>query len=423
VTRDDIRKLMGSYATGSLSDAERKALYEAALDDQDLFEELAREQAMREVIAEPGVRDRLIARLAADGTKPQGAAGGWRKGLAWALATTFVVSMSVAAVMIVRSGTSRNVSQPVAQQNAKLETPARPVAVAPAGAASRSTAGPKSAPVANVLEADRKVAREKKAEAGGSAAPEQHPAPASAPVPAIADVPLAGRRADTARAKDASEVAQNNEAAKSPQDKSQQEKSKQSSDQVQVTGSAGGIEQLAQAQLSRGQSAAAPAPPPAPQSRSVAQLQPGRGGATTGGFRAAAGSAGTISRAIGGGGGGAGLGGAARVPAHFAFDYTVNDAVKDGVDGEELTLKFAADGYISIHFVPGGVTVVEARVTAGSTRRERIPANATEIVILFTAAPQAGSPGVSFTREGKDGRSGTAEDPGRARIDLLLRLY
>lgn len=60
---DDIRDLVGRYATGSLTEEERKRLFDAALDDQELFEELAREDEMKELFAGPGVRDRLIRAL------------------------------------------------------------------------------------------------------------------------------------------------------------------------------------------------------------------------------------------------------------------------------------------------------------------------------------------------------------------------
>ena len=61
MTRDDARKLIGGYATGSLTESERRLLFEAALEDQDLFDELAREQELKELLDEPGARDRLIA--------------------------------------------------------------------------------------------------------------------------------------------------------------------------------------------------------------------------------------------------------------------------------------------------------------------------------------------------------------------------
>ena len=61
--RDDIRKMIGGYATGSLSEAEQKELFEAALDDQDLFDELMREQALKEMLDQPGAKPRLMAAL------------------------------------------------------------------------------------------------------------------------------------------------------------------------------------------------------------------------------------------------------------------------------------------------------------------------------------------------------------------------
>ena len=64
MTGDDIRKLLGGYATDSLTEAERKTLFEAALDDQELFDELAQEQALKEALEEPGAKQRLIAALA-----------------------------------------------------------------------------------------------------------------------------------------------------------------------------------------------------------------------------------------------------------------------------------------------------------------------------------------------------------------------
>src|SRR6476646_698736 len=63
MSRDEARKLLGGYATGSLTEAERTALFQAALEDQELFDDLAGEQVLKEVLDEPGVRQRLIAVL------------------------------------------------------------------------------------------------------------------------------------------------------------------------------------------------------------------------------------------------------------------------------------------------------------------------------------------------------------------------
>jgi len=63
MTKDEARRLLGGYATGSLTEAERTALFQAAVEDQDLFDELAGEQVLKEVLDEPGARQRLIAVL------------------------------------------------------------------------------------------------------------------------------------------------------------------------------------------------------------------------------------------------------------------------------------------------------------------------------------------------------------------------
>jgi len=63
MTSDEARKLVGGYATGSLTEAERRVLFEAALQDQELFDELTGEQVLKEVLEESGARQRLIAAL------------------------------------------------------------------------------------------------------------------------------------------------------------------------------------------------------------------------------------------------------------------------------------------------------------------------------------------------------------------------
>jgi hypothetical protein len=57
---DDIRDLLGRYATGSLTPEEQKRLSDAALDDQEIFDQLAQEQDLKRLLEEPGARDRLI---------------------------------------------------------------------------------------------------------------------------------------------------------------------------------------------------------------------------------------------------------------------------------------------------------------------------------------------------------------------------
>lgn len=60
---EEIQKLLGGYATGTLTEAEQQALFEAALHDQALFDALAREQSLRDLLRDPGARANLLAAL------------------------------------------------------------------------------------------------------------------------------------------------------------------------------------------------------------------------------------------------------------------------------------------------------------------------------------------------------------------------
>ena len=64
MTSDQARKLLGGYATNSLTEAEKKALFEAALDDQELFDALQQEEALKELLADPASRNQIQQALA-----------------------------------------------------------------------------------------------------------------------------------------------------------------------------------------------------------------------------------------------------------------------------------------------------------------------------------------------------------------------
>lgn len=63
MNREEIEKLLGGYATDTLTDAERRTLFEAALSDQELFDKLAREQALRDLLQDPEARQYLLEAL------------------------------------------------------------------------------------------------------------------------------------------------------------------------------------------------------------------------------------------------------------------------------------------------------------------------------------------------------------------------
>ncbi len=115
MTRDEIRGLIGGYATGSLTEEERGILFNAALEDQELFDELAREQALRDAIEQPGGRERLLRAL-----QPRHR---WRPMWVWAAAAAAAVAV-VSGIIVMRS-----VPQP--QQIARVEVPPPPPIQAP----------------------------------------------------------------------------------------------------------------------------------------------------------------------------------------------------------------------------------------------------------------------------------------------------
>ncbi len=60
---EEIRKLVGGYATGTLTEEERRILFEAALQDQDLYTELADEEPLRVYLQDASFRQELALAL------------------------------------------------------------------------------------------------------------------------------------------------------------------------------------------------------------------------------------------------------------------------------------------------------------------------------------------------------------------------
>lgn len=73
----DLEKLLGGFAADTLTPEEKQSLYAAALRDQQLFNALADEQALKELFSNPDVRLRLLATL------EQKRASGTRNPLSW----------------------------------------------------------------------------------------------------------------------------------------------------------------------------------------------------------------------------------------------------------------------------------------------------------------------------------------------------
>lgn len=90
----EAEKLLGGYATGTLTEAERRALFAAALEDQSLFDALADEEVLRELLADPSARAKLLAGLEPPKVRPF-----WRRPGALTLAASLVAAVGVGIVV------------------------------------------------------------------------------------------------------------------------------------------------------------------------------------------------------------------------------------------------------------------------------------------------------------------------------------
>jgi hypothetical protein len=126
MTPAEARKLLGGYATGSLSEAERQVLFEAALKDQDLFDELAEEQVLKEVLDEPGARQRLLAALESGPHRT----GWWMRPWPWAAAASALAM--VIGIVIYNQTPPPEQPQQIAQVLKSPEPVIAPAAPAPA---------------------------------------------------------------------------------------------------------------------------------------------------------------------------------------------------------------------------------------------------------------------------------------------------
>jgi hypothetical protein len=141
MTQDEIRKLLGGYATDALTDHERQSLFEAALEDQELFNALQNEDALKELLADPALRDDVRRALQTSTRDTHRTGFSWRR---WGLG---VAVPALVAVIVIAFMNHAKAPQPA--QEARLSEPP----AAPAPMASTLEPAPKvaAAPVAKKL--------------------------------------------------------------------------------------------------------------------------------------------------------------------------------------------------------------------------------------------------------------------------------
>jgi hypothetical protein len=364
MTRDEIRGLIGGYATGSLSEAERKILFDAALEDQELFDELAGEQALKEALEEPGAKQRLLGALT--GTESR-----WKN--AWALGVAAAASVALIAGVLVLRPTSK-VEKP--EQIAQVERPALPEPDAPVVIPRPAVPAPK---VARAPVEAAPVQPELKKEA----APAGEPA---AELQADATVAIASPPAIRSPGPQAG------------------------------TGPAP-IPQPAVPQA---------APQAVPQTFAPQAFAQGNAVATTGTL--AAPPAEGLGGGVGGGGGGGGRGGgrggragaarAAVVPGpaspRFAFNYGITP---EGA----LRITPAANGFLAVYSNNGNVAqglFFDRQLQAGSSTEIPLPADCTEAMVAFSARPRGAA--VLSADGPMDPASGTKSDPNPSPDSVLI---
>ncbi|MGB9457008.1 MAG: hypothetical protein WCB12_13250 [Bryobacteraceae bacterium] len=190
MSREDIARLLGGYATGTLTPEEQRALFAAALEDQALFDELAREQALRDVLRDPAARGQVLAALE-DHPRRYRRFGSWMMRPA-ALAAAVACLLLLASVAVWRPWRGNQAPKPVIVATA-LPQEAPPVPLpqafveqktAPAARAltkARPPATSRTAPAA----ATPAATANKKLLAAESAAPPAAPRLRNAPVAAL----------------------------------------------------------------------------------------------------------------------------------------------------------------------------------------------------------------------------------------------
>jgi hypothetical protein len=118
MTQDEIRKLLGGYATDALSADERRILFEAALDDQALFNALQNEDALKELLDDPVVRQQV--RTALHTRRPRF----WSRRWLFGVAVPAVAAVVVIAVMYRGNAPEPAAVQQLAQQAPVVQQPA-----------------------------------------------------------------------------------------------------------------------------------------------------------------------------------------------------------------------------------------------------------------------------------------------------------
>lgn len=137
MSEHELEKLLGGFAADTLTPEEKQTLYTAALQDQQLFNALAVEQAFKELLADPDVHHRLLASLEQKNASGAGGSLSWLDWFRRPSGLAFAGGLAAAALAVVLGvriyqDSLRQAAQPVATEEAKpASQPATPQAIEP----------------------------------------------------------------------------------------------------------------------------------------------------------------------------------------------------------------------------------------------------------------------------------------------------
>ncbi len=114
---EEIKNLLGGFATDTLTPQERELLFTAALKDQELFDALADDQVLRDFLSDPISRQKVLRLL-----QPEEKTHWMRRPLVWAIASGLMAAMI--AIVVIRQ------PHPPQAQMAKAVPASAPTAVA-----------------------------------------------------------------------------------------------------------------------------------------------------------------------------------------------------------------------------------------------------------------------------------------------------
>jgi hypothetical protein len=165
----DLEKLLGGFAADTLTPEEKQALYTAALQDQQLFNSLADEQAFKELLSDPIVRHRLLASLEQKNASSADGSLSWLDwfrrpaGLALAGGLTAAALSLVLGVRIYQDSLRQAVQSAATEEAKPLSPPAMPQAIEP-----NTKTNNKIAPAIDLQEKDALIGKLSKPEQAAS---------------------------------------------------------------------------------------------------------------------------------------------------------------------------------------------------------------------------------------------------------------